>query len=59
MKARSRTIGSNPAFLSAALLARLTARRHRNQRRWVLRLLAGAGGLWLVLIVVGSLTQSA
>jgi len=63
MNGQSRTVGSDGASLSSALSARMTARRDDRRRRflrvWSLRLLAGAGGIWLLLVAVGSLASSA
>jgi len=62
MRVRSGVVAADARVPSTSLLARLTARRderrRRNLRVWALRLLAGTGGLWLLLVVVGSLTQS-
>jgi hypothetical protein len=63
MKFRSRIAATDAASLSTALLLRVTPRRdvlrRSKLRLWRLRLLAGAGGLWLLLTVVVSLSHSA
>lgn len=60
MRVQSRIVGVDTTSFSPALLARLTARRDDRRRRslrvWALRLLAGTGGLWLLLVAVGTLT---
>jgi hypothetical protein len=62
MAVRSQIVGSRSASSSTALSARLSARggdrRRRNRRVWALRLLAGTGALWLLLIVVGFVAQA-
>ena len=61
MRIRSRIVAAD-ARVSSTVLARLDARREERRRRslrvWALRLLAGTGGLWLLLVAVASLAQS-
>lgn len=62
MRVRSRIVAGDPRVSSTSLLVRLTARRDARRRKhlrdWSLWLLAGLGGVWLLLVAVGSLAQS-
>lgn len=62
MAVRSQIVGPDAASFSPALLARVTAREGDRRRRkvwvWAVRILAGTGVLWLLLVVVGFVAQS-